>query len=49
MEMNGAMHMDKGQEKYIYRKFIISVSLASVLCLSVIFSIVSCNKQETDI
>ena len=38
--------MEKGQEKYIYKKFIISVSLASVLCLSVIFSIVSVTNRE---
>ena len=38
--------MEKGQEKYIYRKFIISVSLASVLCLSVIFSIVSVTNRK---
>ncbi len=38
--------MDKDNEKYIYRKFIISVSLASVLCLSVIFSIVSVTNSE---
>jgi len=38
--------MVKGQEKYIYRKFIISVSLASVLCLSVIFSIVSVTNRK---
>ena len=38
--------MDKGQEKYIYRKFIISVSLASMLCLSVIFSIVSVTNRK---
>ena len=38
--------MDKGQEKYIYRKFIISISLASVLCLSVIFSIVSVTNRK---
>jgi len=40
------MQMDQGQEKYIYRKFIISVSLASVLCLSVIFSIVSVTNRK---
>ena len=38
--------MEKNQEKYIYRKFIISVSLASVLCLSVIFSIVSVTNRK---
>lgn len=38
--------MEKGQEKYIYRKFIISVSLASMLCLSVIFSIVSVTNRK---
>jgi diguanylate cyclase (GGDEF)-like protein len=46
MDINGAMQMDKGQEKYIYRNFIISVSLASVLCLSVIFSIVSVTNRK---
>ena len=38
--------MDKGPEKYIYRKFIISVSLASVICLSVMFSIVSITNRK---
>jgi len=38
--------MDKDKERTIYRRFIISVSLTSVICLSVIFSIVSVTNRK---
>ena len=38
--------MNKGEERTIYKRFIISVSLASVLCLSVIFGIVSVTNRK---
>ena len=38
--------MDKDKERTIYKRFIISVSLTSVLCLAVIFSIVSVTNRK---
>ena len=38
--------MNKDREGTIYRQFIISVSLTSVLCLSVIFGIVSVTNRK---
>jgi diguanylate cyclase (GGDEF)-like protein len=38
--------MNRDQEKKIYKKFIISISLTSVFCLSVIFSIVSVSNRK---
>jgi diguanylate cyclase (GGDEF)-like protein len=40
------MQMNKGKERAIYRRFIISISLTSVLFLSVIFSIVSVTNRK---
>jgi diguanylate cyclase (GGDEF)-like protein len=42
----GVVRMVKGEEKTIYKKFVISVSLASVLCLSVIFGIVYLTNRK---
>lgn len=38
--------MDKDKERTIYKRFIISVSLTSVLCLSVIFGIISVTNRK---
>jgi len=38
--------MNKGEERTIYKRFVISVSLTSVLCLSVIFGIVYLTNKQ---
>ena len=40
------MQMNRGKQRAIYRRFIISISLTSVLCLSVIFGIVSVTNRK---
>jgi diguanylate cyclase (GGDEF)-like protein len=40
------MQMGEEQEKHIYKKFVISLCLATVLCLSVIFGLVSVTNRQ---